>query len=125
MSRSTLLFSVVSLGLLLLSGCLFDTTLSPADYDRSCTVDSDCTIVWGDGDVCLCPAPMAINVSAEPKFYSDADRLQSRCRAMADCAAPNYTPVATCQANTCTVIRQNEGGDADAGTADVHSGDAL
>jgi hypothetical protein len=102
------------------TGCLFggDTVLDADDYDRSCTTNDDCAIVYGDGDVCRCPDAVAIRASEVDEFEADYDRKFSRCRAVPGCPAPPYQPVAECNAGTCEVREvypEDAGPGADAG----------
>ena len=77
------------------------THLDADDYDRSCSVASDCTVVFV-GDVCDCACNLsAINVADFPR-YSD-DRGSPQCSK--DCGAcPGADPA--CIDHRCEAVPQ-------------------
>ena len=70
------------------------TTLDAADYDQSCSLNSECVVVT-DGDVCLAGcacADAAVAASAEAAFRADFDAIDATCGPI-----PDGTPCAGCQ----------------------------
>lgn len=108
MTRLSAAFALLTLALA--AAC--DTTVSPSDYDASCTVDEDCAFVIG-GDVCSgCMTDIgAVNVDAADAFNADVDAIAGTCapwseRYRVQCALgfPAVEPV--CDAGQCTLRDQ-------------------
>lgn len=72
----------------ILMGC--DTTLQADDYERRCTEDDECTVVY-EGDVCeeCGQSNAAIHRDDRPRYGSDLQTLQGLClikrKDFADC----------------------------------------
>jgi hypothetical protein len=80
-----------------LFACGNDTTINIDNYDRSCTVDTDCVAVLV-GDVCgECGGTYgAINTSDEAREQADYDALYSSCPPpKVECGAPSAGELAT------------------------------
>ncbi len=73
--------------------------ISIADYDRSCTVDSDCVLA-GEGDACCClSCNTAINVAERGRYLNDVEQASEGCDTLCDCGPCNSE--AFCDAGTC------------------------
>ena len=81
------------------AGCgpLGSTTIDAADYDQSCSSNTDCAVV-NDGDACeVCNCGnAAVNVSAEAAFDARYDELRGTCGAMAAIACDCELVLAYC-----------------------------
>ena len=100
---------------LLLAGCPRGEPRDPADYDRSCTVNSDCVLVFERSCPCECDcrSPLgAVNVNEEERFNKDEEarpcpqRLPGTC-VQCDCAFEPHE--ARCVGGTCTSVALDGG----------------
>jgi hypothetical protein len=101
--------------------CSSDHTLSADSYDRSCTKDSDCEVVYV-GDVCVCCGDQAaaINVADDARYRADVNSADKGCPDIHCSGACVASPPTACIAGSCTVCPYGgcavEGGTPDAGT---------
>ncbi len=81
------------------------------DFDRSCSQDSECTIVWLSR-ACSCSERASVNVSeqdAVDRANERESRHEGRCRTIVDCGAP-LPAEAYCHAGTCDLRPESEPG---------------
>lgn len=109
---------------LLASSCTGENPrISKADYDDSCSTQSDCTLAWA-GDVCTCDNVVAINAGAEGDFESERSSLQEDCSSIPDCSSSEQRWRPVCNAGTCAVDRRSPDDAGDTSGDDTSSGDA-
>ncbi len=91
---------LLAASLALASAC--STTISTADYNRSCAADADCVLI-STGDVCACGcAQGAIAKSDLAKAQSDRESLSKGCRMGKSMCAPCVDAVmAVCVNSRC------------------------
>ncbi len=79
------------------------TTMRTADYDRSCTKDSDCVAVF-EGDLCdVCCNDGAINKRDEQRYEQDLEHARDACGEKIMQCEPCMGASATCQRGRCLV----------------------
>ena len=87
----------------LLTGCGLagEPTMSADNYDRSCSADEECALVY-EGNICLCGQPAAISQEALDRWEGVLDRKRGRCQGVAKCE-PDFAEAA-CQSGTCRAV---------------------
>jgi len=92
------------------------------DYDRSCTTEDDCTVVF-EGAVCECSELAAISRSDKERFENDRRDKKKRCSGDASSCEVDYVESAIrCIDGTCRLGESDSGG-GDVGTDTAADGD--
>ncbi len=99
MKKSSLTILVFGI---LVSAC---STIDVTDYDQSCSVDTDCTVVLV-GNLCSCACTYGAIAQREGAQYAeDATAANDNCTTPETCAAACEPPgPAACTAGKCTVV---------------------
>jgi len=120
---SRLAFALLGLsGLVVVAACSSSSSseLSAADYDATCTADTDCAVA-SFGDVCAlnCNPNGAINRGALTKYYADYNAKNKDCPQVTyvrdPCEDTRRPHEARCTTGRCTVIEVVDAGASDAG----------
>lgn len=79
------------------------TSIDIADYDQTCSVDTECIAVpVGDPCACACDAG-AVNGTAAQRYVADWKQAGTLCTEGVLCGACPALPIASCKAGRCAV----------------------
>lgn len=97
------LFSFVPISLLVMATACGSSVVDLADYDQTCSVDTECVAVPA-GDVCACACDIAaVNGRDNAAYMSEWNSKSTTCSGADQCAVCPALPLAICRSGKCAV----------------------